>query len=55
MHRRYNFLIFLQSPILLFVAVEIMDFDIKNNISISANDDLRTQQMEIVELVEKRR
>jgi hypothetical protein len=37
------------------VAVEIMDFDIKNNIYMSANDDLRTHQVEIVELVEERR
>jgi hypothetical protein len=43
---------FPQSPFFVFVAVEIMDFNIKKYISISANDDLRTQQVEIVELVE---
>jgi hypothetical protein len=35
--------------------VEIMDFDIKKYISISANDEWRTQEVEIVDLVEKRR
>jgi diacylglycerol kinase len=40
--------------ILLFVAVEIINSCIRKYISISANDEFRTQQMEIVELVEKR-
>jgi hypothetical protein len=41
--------------VLLVVAVEIIDSYIKKYISMSANDEFRTQQMEIVELVEKRR